>query len=547
MTNVNATRRGRLAAALAGLALGALATLFAPPAPASAHAALLRTSPAQGSVVSAPPAQIVLTFSEPVEAVPDKVKVIGPDGKPVDQGEPVVTGSDLSIAVRADTRGTYLVSYRVISADSHPVAGGFTYSVGAPSEPPTADVSPDVDPVIKAAIPTFKYLGYGGLVLVVGPVLVLAMLWPQRLSRRGPARLIWAGLGLVALSAVGGLLLQAPYATGAKVTDLSGAALSDVLASQFGTAHLVRLGVLAASVFLLRPLINGTQGKADYALLAILGVLGLGTWPLAGHPAASPLPAVSVVVDAVHLAAMAVWLGGLVMLGGFLLRQANERELGAILPVWSRWATAAVINLFLAGVVNALIEVNSVKALIDTGYGQLILAKTGLFALVMAVAWYSRRLVIRREGARLRPAVWVELGITAIVLALSANLVQTTPARTAETNASTPAQSDYVTGTLNSDLYQLQFDVDPARVGNNTIHLFAYDSVGNPKKVVEWKATAALSTAGVEPITVPMLRITDNHAIGDIQLPAAGQWEMRFTLRTSDIDQATVSTTVTIR
>lgn len=544
-----ARRRHHLvAAALAGLVIGALAILFGPPAPASAHAALVRTSPAQGSVVTAPPGQIVLTFSESVRLVPGKVRVVGPAGAPVDQGDPVVTGGDLSIAVRADARGTYLVSYRVVSADGHPIAGAFTYSVGAPSPPPSASgVAQGVDPVVKAALPTFKYLGYAGLVLVIGPALVLSMLWPRRLSRRGPARLVWTGLGMVALSTAAGLLLQGPYTNGIGLADLDGATLSDVFASQFGTAHLIRLGVVGASVFLLQPLVNGASGRSDHALLAILGVLGLGTWPLAGHPSASPMPAVSVVVDAVHLAAMAVWLGGLVMLVGFLLRQADDRELGAILPVWSRWAAAAVINLFLAGTVNALIEVAGFRALIDTGYGQLILAKTGLFLLVLAVAGYSRRLVLRNTTGRLRRAVWAELGITAIVLVLSANLVQTTPARTAASTAGAPAQPDYFTATLNSSLYQLQFDVDPARVGNNSVHLFAYDSAGNPKKVVEWKATAALPSAGIERISIPLLRITDNHAIGDIQLPVPGPWEMRFTLRTSDIDQATVNSTVTVR
>jgi copper transport protein len=236
------------------------------------------------------------------------------------------------------------------------------------------------------------------------------------------------------------------------------------------------------------------------------------------------------------------------MLAGFLLRQADERELGAIMPVWSRWAAAAVINLFLAGTVQALIEVASVKALIDTGYGQLILAKTGLFLAVIGVAAYSRRLVRRRSTAtgRMRKAVWAELAITAVVLVLSANLVQTTPGRTAEATANAPSQLGYFTATLNSTLYQLQLDVDPARVGNNAVHLFAYDSAGNPKKVEEWKATAALPAAGVEPISIPLLRITDNHAIGDIALPTAGRWELRFTLRTSDIDQATVTTTVPV-
>ena len=134
----------------------------------------------------------------------------------------------------------------------------------------------------------------------------------------------------------------------------------------------------------------------------MLGVVGLATWPLAGHPAASPVPAVSVVVDAVHLAGMAVWLGGLVMLVAFLLRQADERELGAILPVWSRWAALAVTALLLAGIVQALIEVGTLEALFSTTYGQLIIAKVVLFAVVLAVAAFSRSRCRKRAAPATR-------------------------------------------------------------------------------------------------------------------------------------------------
>ena len=106
----------------------------------------------------------------------------------------------------------------------------------------------------------------------------------------------------------------------------------------------------------------------------------------------------SVVVDAIHLSSMAVWLGGLVMLVSFLLPQANERELGAILPIWSRWAATAVSALMLAGVVQALIEVASFSGLVTSTYGRLILVKAGLAAAAIGVAAYSRKLVLAQSG-----------------------------------------------------------------------------------------------------------------------------------------------------
>ncbi len=550
---VDRPRAMRLACASAGLLLGLLAVLFAPATPASAHAALVRSDPAAESLVPAAPVRVVLTFSEPVRLMLGKIQVLAPDGSRVDQGEPSVSGTEVTIALRPQSaRGTYLVSYRVVSADSHPVAGGFTYSVGSRSTPPAPSDQAGVDPVVRTGIVVTRYLGYAGLVLLIGPVLVLALLWPRRLSRRGPARLVHTGFGLVVGSTLATLWLQAPYATGVGLFDADWSQLREVLGSSFGAVLLVRLGLLCAALVLLRPLVQGTGGdsRSDLVLLTVLAVAAVATWPLTGHPTASPVAGLSIAADAVHLAAMAVWLGGLVMLVGFLLRKADERELGAILPIWSRWAALAVTGLLLAGTVQALIEVGTPGALVSTAYGRLIIAKIGLFALVIAVAAYARRLVRRQTApahpGRMRRAVWVELGVTAVVLAVSATLVQTTPARTAAAQTPAAPVSDTFSTTLSGTAFSLQVEVTPAEVGNNSVHLYAYTPQNQPLPVVEWIATAALPARNVEPIDIPLLRITDNHAVGEIRLPTAGDWQLRLTLRTSEIDQSTVTTTVPV-
>jgi len=536
--------------ALAGLLLATLTAVVLPATPASAHAVLVSTSPVLDSVLPTAPAEVVLTFSESVRQVPDRMRVIGPDGRRVDRGEPGFDGAVVTIAVdQRGQRGTYLVSYRVISADGHPVVGGITYSIEAPSAVPADDPGAATDPLVSRLIQVTKFLGYAGVVLLVGPVFVLSLLWPRRLPRRGPIRLVWTGLGLVGFATVTGLVLQAPYVTGGGLTGIDTAALRDVLGSTLGAAFLIRLGVLLAAAVLLRPFLAGTEERSDRILLGVLGAAGLLTWPLAGHPGASPVPAVSVVVDATHLAGMAVWLGGLVMLAGYLLRQANERELSAILPIWSRWAALAVCALLLAGTVQALIEVGTLEGLTGTGYGRLVIAKIGLFGLVLGVAAYSRQLVRRRwvagQPGPMRRAVLIELGVTAVVLALSAVLVQTTPARTAVAN-DVRTTTGYFTTTLTSDIYSLQVEMDPARRGGNSVHLYAYTPQNRPQPVVEWHATAASPASGVESIEIPLLPLTDNHATGEISLPTTGEWELRFTVRISDIDQATVTTTVEI-
>ena len=531
------------------LLLVLLAASFTLATPARAHAILVSSSPTADTVVPAAPAQIVLTFSEPVREVPGRIRVIGPDGRRIDRGKPTFNGPLVTIPVDQNVpRGTYLVSYRVISADSHPVAGGFTYSVGERTSPPDDSAAESrVDSVVATAVVVAKFLGYAGLVLLVGPVMVLTLLWPRRLSRTVPGRLIWAGAGLVAVSTLGGLWLQVPYTAGGGLFDVDTDGLMAVLGSPFGAAQLTRLGVLLAATLLIRPIVTGAGGRADRVILVLLALVGFVTWPLGGHPAASPVPPISVVADTIHLVSMAVWLGGLLMLVLFLLRWANDTELGAILPIWSRWATLAVAGLVLAGVVQGLLEVGSLTALVSTTYGRLLLVKVGLVAVVLLVAAYSRHLVYKGLAAqrpgRLRRAVWGELAITALVLAVTSTLVQTTPARTAVIDQAT---ADYFSTRLTSRLYSLQVELYPARRGNNSLHLYAFTPDGQPQRVVEWKVTAALPAKGVEPIDVPLLSLTDSHVTGEVSMPTAGDWEFRFTLRVSDIDQATVTVTVPI-
>ena len=545
--------RRRAVAAGAGLLIGLFLVLLGPAGPASAHAALSASDPGNGTVVPDAPNRVTLTFSESVQLLDGKIQVLAPDNSRADQGDPTVDGNTVTIPLRSGGgRGTYLVSYRVISADSHPVGGSLTYSVGAASTPPAATLDDTkVDPVVRGLIPVGKYLGYVGLVLLVGPTLVLALLWPHRLSRSGPAKLIWTGTGLILGSTLLAVWLQVPYSIGTTLFDVRAGDLRDVLGSTFGAVMLVRIGVICAAALLLRPLLRGSGGesKADLALLGVLGVAALATWPLTGHPTASPVAGVSVVIDAIHLAAMSVWLGGLVMLVAFLLPRANERELGAILPIWSRWAATAVSALIVAGTVQALIEVSSFDGLFNSTYGRLILVKVALAAGVLAVAWFSRRLVRARTAESkpggLRRIVFAELAVTAVVLGVTAALVQIAPPRTAAA-AESASTSSTVTKTLTSSTMALQVDIFPATVGNNSLHLYAYTPDNKPLTVVEWTATAALPAKGIEPISIPLLRITDFHAVGDIALPSAGEWTFKFTARTSDIDEQTLTTTATI-
>ena len=252
----------------------------------------------------------------------------------------------------------------------------------------------------------------------------------------------------------------------------------------------------------------------------------------------------TVLTDSVHVAAMAVWLGGLVVLLAFLLRRASGDELSAILPIWSGWALTAVGALGLAGLVQAVVEVGTVNALLHTRYGLLLMAKAGVFAVILGAAAVARRSVRRAAlpRTRLRRAVATELTLAAVVLGLTAVLVQTVPARAAVVRNLPPYSA-----TLATKIYSLRVLIAPATVGDNTVELAATTPDGKPLPVQEWFATASLPSRGVAPVTVAVRRLTDDRAAATVTLPVAGRWRFRFALRISEIDEAAVTGTVTVR
>ncbi|MFC3385114.1 copper resistance CopC/CopD family protein [Couchioplanes azureus] len=530
-----------------------LAVLVLPAAPVSAHAALVGATPEPGSVIGSPPAEIVVQFTEAVTPVTGRIQVLAPDGKRI-TGTVTASGSTLRIQVRraAQPLGTYLVSYRVVSADSHPIGGAMTFSVGAPSARPAEGDPTGVHPSVSVAGPAFKLLGYVGLTLIAGPALLLALLWPRRVSRRGPVLLVRTGLVGTAAATLGALWTQAPASSGAPWWDVSVTELADVLASPFGLALLARLAVLAAVAALLPPVLRGAGGRRRGAALILLGLGGLATWPLTGHATESPLTGAIVAADVIHMAAMAGWLGGLVTLSCFLLRRAHPRVLGRILPVWSRWAALAVVWLVGAGVVQAVVQLGSVGALWSTAYGRLLLGKIAILAAVLALAAVARTFVQRARVATagpepLRRMVRIEVAATVVVLGLSAVLVQTTPGRTAVPERAATSERG-VSQTLTSPLFTLQYSVYPVELGeNNTVHGFTYTPEGKPLPAQEWTVTTRLQGQDLEPVTQPMLPLHPrNDALGALTFPLPGTYDVTFTVRTTEIDQATVRTTITV-
>lgn len=176
----------RLAALAVGLG-ALLGLLLGTAAPASAHAALISTDPGENTVVRTAPERVVLTFSEGVLLSADSLRVLDPRGTNVAVGTPghaagKNSGSTSTVALKPGlTGGTYTVAWRAISQDSHPVAGAFTFSIGAPSKT-TVDLSGAAAAGGGAAKTLYgigRYLAYAGFALLVGGSVFLSVCWPK--------------------------------------------------------------------------------------------------------------------------------------------------------------------------------------------------------------------------------------------------------------------------------------------------------------------------------------------------------------------------------
>lgn len=235
--------------------------------PASAHAYLERADPAPDSTIDRSPSRLTLDFTEPVRVERGSVQVLDPGGRRVDAGNARRGGGGGQVIVdlRPDLpRGTYIVSWRVVSADSHPVSGAYALGVGM--APDTSAAAPAGgagagSPAVGYLAGVARAVGTGGLVLLVGGVFFLLAVWPAGLGRRIPRQLLWTGWGATLGAAVASLLLQGPYAAGHGLSTIgSWEILSSAAQSRYGHLVLLRILLLLLAVPLLRGLSTGVRG-----------------------------------------------------------------------------------------------------------------------------------------------------------------------------------------------------------------------------------------------------------------------------------------------
>jgi len=594
--------------------------------PASAHAQLESTDPPASSVLLEAPSQVVLHFGEPVEIDFGSLRVLGPEGQRVDDGgthHPSGDGHAVAISLPPNlSRGTYVVAWRVISADSHPVHGAFVFSVGSDNgaRKATAVANTLADQSGSATVGTvywlIRFAAFIGLLFLVGLALMIALVWRRGGGTPRVGRILWASWWLLLVTTLLGIAIQGVYAAALPLADIVRPSLVNaVLHTRFGQVEVVRILLLIAFV----PVLLGIQGRVgrgprrwSWVVPAelVLGAALLITPGLAGHASTGDQPGFGLVLDVVHLAAGSVWLGGLALLATFLVGRGKnlvrpDDPIGVTLTV-SAYAFSAVVVIIATGTVQSIRQVGSLYALFHTTYGRTLVVKIILVIVLIGLGALSRRIAqgswgVRRPGrptapstggptdltsegtspggaghrldvdrdnggARaqsggavavaerpadgrgspagqvtgLRRSVLAEIAIALSVLAVTALLVNAVPAKQA---AALPFSTSFATLGV-----QVNAIVDPAKAGTgNEVHVYVLSRLGAPAAIPELDATLTMPAESLGPLAVPLhIGGLGHYYATNVDIPVAGTWILKFTVRTDPIDEQVVPVTLPV-
>ncbi|MCO5218603.1 MAG: copper resistance protein CopC [Thermomicrobiales bacterium] len=540
-------QRGLRASLVVGLSLFVVALMTASPHSVSAHAMLLSTEPAEGTILDTAPEQVTLTFSEPVSVVDGGtvLYVRGYDPRPL---TPAVQDETVTVSLPIDLAdGTYALQWRVISADGHPMAGTLMFSIGQPSlavDVPILTTSSAMEWGMNVSV-WAKYLG-----LLATTGLLIGGWSYTRPDWRALIRIVrWT-----AMLAILGAVLELPFAAAVQTGHdrWQWASMRQLDSSSLIAAVLVVAGMAVVLMLSVRDRFWSRVVATVMAVIACLAPL------LTGHTRTQSPESVMMLADTVHLLAASFWLGGLIILTLGLRRSGHlvsfATPAGAIATV-SRFSTLAAWSvLLLAGSGTAMtwVILEAPRDLIDTDYGRDLLLKVALVLVIVVLAALNRfRILPRLERdydvllPRLRRLVVGELMLLIVVVGVTSVLVQQNPNTVAEAvqptvlfDGSIPLDKDHTATVIVRDTGDERVTVVVA-ISSSTGPLDEpLDSVN-----AEW----TLPDEGLGPITVRLFpdELSTSYG-GTTALPSSGDWTLTIRARIDRFTDSRGSVTVSV-
>lgn len=494
-----------------------LVAVLAGAGPASAHATLIATVPAGDELLSDVPAQVELQFEEPVDVVEGGVRVFGPDGSRVDQGQVNVEGSTLVVPVDAGGEGTYTIAWRALSEDNHNLESSFVFHVGTRTG--AAEIAGTNGRVGDAIGTVGRLLALGGMLALFGTAVIRLLNGAEDavVARLRPLAVVAGAVGaLGTLLVLGG---SAAATSGRPV--LEAIRFIPDLATETRTGLLVTIRGLVLAGAAIAALPSKVWRASAWPVLAAATV-AMGLLASSGHAWTADQRGLALASDVGHQLAAGTWVGGAAALLVAL------RATGAPSRLARRFSTAALVGAVVVagtGTASALINTGSWDAITSTGYGRLVVAKVVGFAILVTFGWMNRRhlvpLVERATAPLLRSVRW-EVVAAVGVLAVTAVLIDQPPGRTSVDRP--------FNGYETSDEVMVQLTVQPARTGTNDMHLYFYDAASGSQLPVDAVELTA-GTDGIPARRLDLVPVTSSHASAlGASLTAPGTWTIEATV-----------------
>ncbi|WP_079914434.1 copper resistance CopC/CopD family protein [Paenibacillus sp. 32352] len=510
------------------------------PNPVSAHASLVESVPPANAELNEPPGSITLTFNERLEDGIYYVRVYDSSKKQVTANKAQLNANRTSVELQLPKlgQGSYLVTYHVISADGHPVEGTYLFAVGQSLGNQPAEALPSMEHMHSHGLST--QLGFMEILQYISRILYYALMllftgwvvWQRFYGSRSDS--VSSLLQQWSMQLQRGYLLAFLFFMFTHVFALIGDGGPEAFAVIFTKTIIGYIWIASLVVSLLGLVLLYRRLWLDLTWVALVWL----TKGLNGHAAAFQPLKQTLLLDIIHLAAAALWVGGLLML--IVLWRHSKEEGLRFFPRFSSTALASIVLLVLSGILSVLIFLPNVEYIVETQWGKLLLAKCALVLLVICTAAWLRWAYRKRGEGRIAALLKADAVLALLIVFIVGVFTYLTPL---------PA-NEPLNWHVMGDKIHMTTQITPNVPGVNdfTVKVWLPESLGKPKQMILKLHDA--SAKDIAPIEVPV-QYTEDASVEDsfgglkkhtykakgAYLPYPGYWDIEVRVMDSNDDE----------
>jgi copper transport protein len=529
--------------------------LFAFPLLSSAHAYIVKSTPAENQVLNKSPKKISIQFDETIQTVFHALKVTDMNGKQVDVGDSHVNSKNSSIVEVGLKRhlpdGTYRIEWKVVSSDGHPVDGVIPFGVGEGGSDQTKIKStssgyfPHLDLILIRGIQFLSGSILTGLIFFYLFVIKNICLLQEPFKNRYKKAIVFS-FWILCLSMILNLPLQATIEANASwghVLEFS--ILREMLIPSFyGKIWLIQIAILILLFFTTIRAFRDIQINTRFLLTSFILCCGfLLAKSFTSHALSTNYKFISIIMDFLHLLGASIWTGslmGMIVLLPLSWMENRKKEYKQIIRVFFNWGVMLVLVLTITGLYSSLMYVTTIDSLFTTDYGRTLLAKVLLFFLMLFFALINylkgKTVKEKRWGLSLRGEI-----TTGFIILILAVILTNLP-----TAASAPGTYNQTINLNKAERVTLK--IDPKVVGYNHFEVSFKNKSGkqlNTIQQVTLSFTPPDKNLVVDIVNVPQVEVGRFYTQG-MNINTAGRWKIHLHILTRNLEAKDVDFSLTV-